>query len=221
MSADKRFPGWVRHAGVGLELAGAVAGFALIGYWIDSAVRDRPVGPRRRRDPRARRRPLQPRESSRCRLCTRRSRGRGGAGGAPEEPGAAETDRVGVARAPVRALPGPGAGDRLRPDGRRVTCRRGAWPATRRFRRWRSAAASVSPSAALAGWLLTAVRADDAGRRECSGRFWRWPSGSRSSSCWGSRRSLSGEFARMPLLFWMATTYVVLLPLEVKLAIAE
>lgn len=29
------FPGWVRHAGVGLELAGAVAGFALLGYWVD------------------------------------------------------------------------------------------------------------------------------------------------------------------------------------------
>jgi len=35
MSADKRFPNWVRHSGVGLELAGAVAGFALVGYWID------------------------------------------------------------------------------------------------------------------------------------------------------------------------------------------
>jgi F0F1-type ATP synthase assembly protein I len=35
MSADSRFPGWVRHSGVGLELAGAIAGFALIGYWID------------------------------------------------------------------------------------------------------------------------------------------------------------------------------------------
>ena len=35
MSADKRFPDWVRHSGVGLELAGAVAGFALVGYWID------------------------------------------------------------------------------------------------------------------------------------------------------------------------------------------
>jgi hypothetical protein len=32
--------------------------------------------------------------------------------------------------------------------------------------------------------------------------------------------ALSGEFARMPLLFWVATTYVVLLPLEVRLAIA-
>jgi hypothetical protein len=30
--------------------------------------------------------------------------------------------------------------------------------------------------------------------------------------------ALSGEFARSPLLFWLATAYVVLLPLEVKLA---
>jgi ATP synthase protein I len=35
MSAESRFPGWVRHSGVGLELAGAIAGFALVGYWID------------------------------------------------------------------------------------------------------------------------------------------------------------------------------------------
>ena len=37
----------------------------------------------------------------------------------------------------------------------------------------------------------------------------------------GLAAALSGEFARMPLLFWLATSYVVLLPLEVKLAIAE
>jgi hypothetical protein len=36
----------------------------------------------------------------------------------------------------------------------------------------------------------------------------------------GIAAALSGEFARMPLLFWLATTYVVLLPLEVRLAIA-
>jgi ATP synthase protein I len=35
MSADSRFPGWIRHSGVGLEMAGAIAGFALVGYWID------------------------------------------------------------------------------------------------------------------------------------------------------------------------------------------
>ncbi len=38
------FPGWVRHSGVGLELAGAVAGFALIGYWIDRRYGTAPWG---------------------------------------------------------------------------------------------------------------------------------------------------------------------------------
>jgi ATP synthase protein I len=35
MSADSRVPGWIRHSGVGLEMAGAIAAFALVGYWID------------------------------------------------------------------------------------------------------------------------------------------------------------------------------------------
>jgi len=37
----------------------------------------------------------------------------------------------------------------------------------------------------------------------------------------GGAAVLSGTLARVPLLFWLATTYVVLLPLEVKLAIRE
>ncbi len=44
MSADKRFPDWVRHSGVGLELAGAVAGFTLAGYWIDRHYGTNPWG---------------------------------------------------------------------------------------------------------------------------------------------------------------------------------
>jgi F0F1-type ATP synthase assembly protein I len=44
MSADSRFPGWVRHSGVGLELAGAIAGFALVGYWIDRWYETEPWG---------------------------------------------------------------------------------------------------------------------------------------------------------------------------------
>jgi F0F1-type ATP synthase assembly protein I len=44
MAADRRLPGWVRHSGVGLELAGAVVGFALIGYWIDSRYETAPWG---------------------------------------------------------------------------------------------------------------------------------------------------------------------------------
>jgi len=35
MSADRRYPDWVRYSGLGLELAGATAGFALLGYWAD------------------------------------------------------------------------------------------------------------------------------------------------------------------------------------------
>ena len=35
MSADRRVPGWLRYSGIGLELAGATAGLAFIGYWID------------------------------------------------------------------------------------------------------------------------------------------------------------------------------------------
>lgn len=44
MAADRRFPSWIRHSGAGLELAGAVAGFALIGYWIDSRYGTAPWG---------------------------------------------------------------------------------------------------------------------------------------------------------------------------------
>jgi hypothetical protein len=36
----------------------------------------------------------------------------------------------------------------------------------------------------------------------------------------GIAAALSGQFERAPLLFWMATTYVALLPLEVRLAIS-
>ncbi|HEV8210477.1 MAG TPA: AtpZ/AtpI family protein [Vicinamibacterales bacterium] len=44
MSADRRFPGWVRYSGIGLELAGATAGLALVGYWIDSRFGTTPWG---------------------------------------------------------------------------------------------------------------------------------------------------------------------------------
>jgi F0F1-type ATP synthase assembly protein I len=44
MSADQRFPGWVRHSGVGLELAGATAGLALLGHWIDGRYGTAPWG---------------------------------------------------------------------------------------------------------------------------------------------------------------------------------
>jgi ATP synthase protein I len=44
MSADRRFPGWVRYSGIGLELAGATAGLALVGYWIDQRFGTSPWG---------------------------------------------------------------------------------------------------------------------------------------------------------------------------------
>jgi F0F1-type ATP synthase assembly protein I len=44
MSADKRFPGWVRYSGAGIELAGATAGLALVGYWIDGKYGTAPWG---------------------------------------------------------------------------------------------------------------------------------------------------------------------------------
>ncbi len=44
MSPETRLPSWVRLSGVGLELAGAVAGFTLIGYWIDSRYATGPWG---------------------------------------------------------------------------------------------------------------------------------------------------------------------------------
>jgi ATP synthase protein I len=44
MSADRRFPGWVRYSGVGLELAGAMAVLAFVGYWIDGRFGTGPWG---------------------------------------------------------------------------------------------------------------------------------------------------------------------------------
>ena len=44
MTDDRRFPSWVRYSGVGLELAGATAGLALVGYWIDRKFGTSPWG---------------------------------------------------------------------------------------------------------------------------------------------------------------------------------
>jgi F0F1-type ATP synthase assembly protein I len=44
MSADRRYPDWIKYSGIGLELAGATAGLALIGYWIDSRYATSPWG---------------------------------------------------------------------------------------------------------------------------------------------------------------------------------
>jgi F0F1-type ATP synthase assembly protein I len=44
MAAKRELPGWVRHSGAGLELAGATAGLALLGYWIDGKFGTAPWG---------------------------------------------------------------------------------------------------------------------------------------------------------------------------------
>jgi hypothetical protein len=74
-------------------------------------------------------------------------------------------------------------------------------------------------AAALAGWLLTAVGAETPEARMQRG-FLAMAVRLAVVIVLGLAASLSGEFARAPLLFWMATAYVVLLPLEVKLAIS-
>ena len=44
MADDDRFPSGVRYSGVGRELAGATAGLALLGYWIDGKFGTSPWG---------------------------------------------------------------------------------------------------------------------------------------------------------------------------------
>jgi ATP synthase protein I len=39
-----RFPAWIRYSGVGLELAGATAALALVGYWVDGKFGTSPWG---------------------------------------------------------------------------------------------------------------------------------------------------------------------------------
>lgn len=41
---DRDRPSWVRFSGVGIEFAAAVAGFTLLGYWIDNRYESRPWG---------------------------------------------------------------------------------------------------------------------------------------------------------------------------------
>jgi hypothetical protein len=73
-------------------------------------------------------------------------------------------------------------------------------------------------AAALAGWLLTAVEAETPDARMRRG-FLAMVVRFAVVIVLGLVAALSGEFARAPLLFWLATAYVVLLPLEVRLAI--
>lgn len=73
-------------------------------------------------------------------------------------------------------------------------------------------------SAALAGWLLIVVPADTPQGRMQRG-FLAMMVRLVVVLVLGAAAALSGEFARSPLLFWMATAYVALLPIEVRLAI--
>ena len=40
----QRRPNWVRHSSLGFELAAAILGFALLGYWIDRHFKSQPWG---------------------------------------------------------------------------------------------------------------------------------------------------------------------------------
>jgi hypothetical protein len=73
-------------------------------------------------------------------------------------------------------------------------------------------------SAALAGWLLIAASADTPEARMQRG-FLAMVVRLAVVVVLGLAAVFSGEVARQPLLFWIGTAYVALLPLEVKLAI--
>jgi hypothetical protein len=75
-------------------------------------------------------------------------------------------------------------------------------------------------AAALAGWLLTAVAAETPQAR-MQRSFLAMIVRLVVVAVLGVAASLSGAFVRAPLLFWMAAAYLALLPLEVRLAIAE
>ena len=73
-------------------------------------------------------------------------------------------------------------------------------------------------SAALAGWLLTVVTAVTPETR-MQRAFLAMVVRLAVVVVLGLAAALSGAVDRMPLLFWLAATYMALLPLEVKLAI--
>jgi hypothetical protein len=75
-------------------------------------------------------------------------------------------------------------------------------------------------AAALAGWLLVVARADTPEAR-MQRAFLAMVVRLVVAVVLATAAALSGEVSRMPLLFWVATTYVVLLPLEVRLAIVS
>jgi len=75
-------------------------------------------------------------------------------------------------------------------------------------------------SAGLAGWLLTVVNAATPEAR-MQRAFLAMVVRLAVVVVLGVAAALSGAVELMPLLFWLAATYVALLPLEVKLAITD
>ena len=73
-------------------------------------------------------------------------------------------------------------------------------------------------AAAMAGWLLTIAPADTPDARMRRG-FRAMVVRLTVVVVLGAAAALGGEVARVPLLFWIGTAYVALLPLEVRLAI--
>jgi len=98
------------------------------------------------------------------------------------------------------------------------------WLPTRRLAGAGAAAAMLAGcaisllSAALAGWLLILVPAETPEARMRRG-FLAMVVRLAVVVVLGMAAALSGELARQPLLFWIGTAYVALLPLEVRLAI--
>ena len=73
-------------------------------------------------------------------------------------------------------------------------------------------------AAALAGLLLVAVAADTPHAR-MQRSFFAMIARLAAVVALGAAAALSGMFATEPLLFWIGTAYVALLPLEVRLAL--
>jgi hypothetical protein len=98
------------------------------------------------------------------------------------------------------------------------------WQPTRRLAGPEAVAAMIAGcaisllSAALAGLLLVTVSGDTPDAR-MKRSFLAMVVRLAVAAVLGIAAALSGVFARQPLLFWIATAYVALLPLEVRLAI--
>ena len=75
-------------------------------------------------------------------------------------------------------------------------------------------------AAALAGWLLMVVPGDTPNAR-MQRAFLAMAVRLTVVALLGLTAVLSGELARMPMLFWLGAAYVALLPLEVNLAIRD